>query len=120
MKAVDNNIANAVGSNQKLRLFILGIAISGAPICIGINQFARPTNAGITPPKIMINPCIVTSWLYLIGSISCKPGSNNSALIPIAKAPPKRKAAKLNHRYRVPISLWLVVVNHLMIPFFGP
>ena len=105
MKAVDKSIANAVGSNQKLRLFIRGIAISGAPICKGISQLARPTNAGITPPKIIIKPCIVTSWLYLIGSINCKPGSNNSALIPIANAPPNRNAAKLNHKYKVPISL---------------
>ena len=120
IKAVDKSMVNAEGSNQKLKLFILGSAISGAPICIGINQFASPTNAGMTPPKIMIKPCIVTNWLYLIGSISCNPGSNNSALMPIAIAPPVKNIRKLNQRYRVPISLWFVVNSHLKRPFFGP
>ena len=31
---------------QKLKLFNLGSAISEAPIIIGTNQFASPTNAG--------------------------------------------------------------------------
>ena len=59
MNKDDNNIKNANGSIQKLRLFILGRAISGAPIIIGTNQFANPTKAGITPPKIIIKPCKV-------------------------------------------------------------
>ena len=46
----------ANGNIQKLKLFILGKAMSGAPICIGTNQFARPTKAGITPPNIIIRP----------------------------------------------------------------
>jgi len=37
--------------------------MSGAPIIIGICQFAKPTNAGMIAPKIMIRPCEVTSWL---------------------------------------------------------
>ena len=98
MNAVERRIVKADGSSQKLKLFIRGRAISGAPICIGINQLARPTKAGITPPKIIIKPCIVTSWLYLMGSRSCSPGSNNSALMPIAMAPPVKNIKKLNHR----------------------
>ena len=117
MNAVERRIINAEGSSQKLRLFILGNAISGAPICIGISQLAKPTNAGITAPNIIISPCMVTSWLYLIGSISCNPGSKSSALIPIAIAPPVKNIRKLNHRYSVPISLWFVVKSHLKIPF---
>ena len=38
-------------------------AMSGAPICSGTIQFAKPTNAGMIAPKIMTSPCIVTSWL---------------------------------------------------------
>ena len=49
----------ANGKIQKLKLFILGKAISGAPICIGTNQLANPTKAGITPPNIIIKPCKV-------------------------------------------------------------
>ena len=36
-----------------------GSAMSGAPSCNGIIQFASPTNAGMTAPKIMISACIV-------------------------------------------------------------
>ena len=42
------------GSNQKLRLFNLGKAISGAPIIKGISQLPNPpTIAGITMKKII-------------------------------------------------------------------
>ena len=54
-----NNMVNAKGSIQKLQLFNLGSAISGAPIIIGICQFAKPTKAGITAPKIIISACMV-------------------------------------------------------------
>ena len=53
----------AKGSSQKLQLFILGSAISGAPIIIGIIQLAKPTNPGMIAPKIMISACTVTIWL---------------------------------------------------------
>ena len=52
-----NNKIKATGSNQKEILFILGKAISGAPIIIGTNQFPNPPIiAGITMKNIMINP----------------------------------------------------------------
>ena len=38
-------------------------AMSGAPIIIGICQFAKPTNAGMIAPNTMIRPCMVVSWL---------------------------------------------------------
>jgi hypothetical protein len=44
------------GNNQKLRLFILGNAISKVPSCIGIIQFPNPPiKIGITIKKIMTN-----------------------------------------------------------------
>ena len=49
----------AGGSSQKLQLFIRGKAMSGAPICIGISQLAKPTNAGMIAPNTMMSPCSV-------------------------------------------------------------
>jgi hypothetical protein len=46
----------AGGSSQNDRLFIRGNAMSGAPICIGISQFAKPTKAGMIAPNTMIRP----------------------------------------------------------------
>jgi hypothetical protein len=61
MKNVDSRMVNANGRIQKLRLFMRGSAMSGAPTCNGIIQFARPTNAGMTAPKIMTSACMVVS-----------------------------------------------------------
>ena len=91
-------------------------AMSGAPIIIGICQFAKPTNAGMIAPNTMIRPCIVVSWLKNSGSTICRPGWNSSARIISAIAPPTRNMMKLNHRYSVPMSLWLVVVTQRMMP----
>ena len=38
----------------------------------------------------------------------------------IAIAPPINNMMKLNHRYKEPISLWLVVNNQRLIPLAGP
>ena len=40
-----------------------GSAMSGAPICSGIIQLARPTVAGITAPNTMISACTVVMVL---------------------------------------------------------
>src|SRR3546814_19475159 len=56
-----NETVNSVaptGSSQKLKLFMRAKAMSDAPICKGIIQLAKPTNAGMIAPKIMINTCI--------------------------------------------------------------
>ena len=51
-----NNIKEGI-NNQKLILFNLGKAISGAPIIKGKNQLPKPpTKAGITIKKIIITP----------------------------------------------------------------
>ena len=51
------NKINEVGNNQNEILFILGKAMSGAPIIIGTNQLPKPPIiAGITIKKIMIRP----------------------------------------------------------------
>ena len=52
-------MVNAKGKIQKLKLFIRGKAISGAPIIIGIIQLANPTKAGMIAPKTITRPCMV-------------------------------------------------------------
>jgi hypothetical protein len=53
------------GNNQKLMLFNLGNAISGAPIIRGTNQLPYPPiSAGITRKNIISNACAVTITLY--------------------------------------------------------
>jgi hypothetical protein len=52
------------GSNQKLILFILGKAISGAPIIKGTKKFPKPPiKIGITIKKIIKNAWPVTKTL---------------------------------------------------------
>ena len=51
----------AGGNNQKLRLFIRGKDISGAPIMRGVNQLPKPPiKVGITKKKIMTKAWAVT------------------------------------------------------------
>ena len=49
-----------------------------------------------------------------------QPGVNSSRRMPTAISPPIENMMKLNHRYSVPMSLWLVVVIQRMIPPYGP
>jgi len=63
-KAEVNNKIKAGGNNQKLILFNLGKAISGAPIKRGTNQLPKPPKIiGITIKKIMIKACPVINTL---------------------------------------------------------
>ena len=56
----NNNKVKDGGNNQKLKLFNLGNAISGAPIIKGKNQFPKPPIiAGITIKKIIVKACAV-------------------------------------------------------------
>ncbi len=120
MNSVETRRPKAAGSSQKLKLFIRGSAMSGAPIISGIIQLARPTKAGITAPKTMIRPCMVVIWLKNSGCTICRPGWNSSARMTMAIEPPSRKAQKLNHRYIEPMSLWLVVSSQRERPLAGP
>jgi hypothetical protein len=90
--------------------------MSGAPIISGIIQFAKPTAAGMIAPNTMMSPCSEVIWLKNSGWTSCRPGWNSSARIVIAIVPPTMNIVKLNHRYIVPMSLWLVVVSQRRIP----
>lgn len=60
-----NSNNKAGGNNQKLILFNLGNAISGAPINKGTNQLPKPPIiTGITIKNIITNACAVTILLY--------------------------------------------------------
>jgi len=53
------------GNNQKLILFNLGNAISGAPIINGTNQLPNPPiMTGITKKNIITKACAVITTLY--------------------------------------------------------
>src|SRR5213082_2105944 len=60
----DSSSVNANGRIQKLKLLRRGSAMSGAPICIGIIQFASPVHAGITA-LIMIFGAVMPAWTGL-------------------------------------------------------
>jgi len=60
-----NNKINAGGNNQKLKLFSLGKAMSGAPNITGTIQLPKPPiSIGITIKKIITNAWAVTTTLY--------------------------------------------------------
>jgi len=67
-------------------------------------------------PNTMISPCMVIIWLKKSGSTTCRPGENSSARMTSAITPPTMNMMKLNHRYSVPMSLWLVVVIQRITP----
>ena len=95
-------------------MFSRGNATSGAPICSGMIALANPANSGVANSSSMIVPCIVNSWLYCSGlSTICRPGANSSARISSAIRPPSRKKMNEVMKYRLPITLWSVVVIHL-------
>lgn len=59
-----NRRRNDGGKSQKLMLFILGNAMSGAPIISGTNQLLKPPIIiGITIKKIITNVWAVTTTL---------------------------------------------------------
>ncbi len=63
LEKTSNN--NDGGNNQKLILFNLGNAISGAPINIGTNQLPKPPiKIGMTIKKIIKKACAVIITLY--------------------------------------------------------
>jgi hypothetical protein len=65
--------------------------MSGAPIIIGICQFAKPTNTGMIAPNTMMSPCMVVIWLKKSGFTICSPGENSSVRITSAITPPDRE-----------------------------
>ena len=108
---------NDTGNNQNEMLFILGKAMSGAPIINGTNQLPKPPiNAGMTTKNTINKPCAVIMTFHACPSATTsKPGAASSALIRREKKPPTNPARIANIMYNVPISLWFVEKNHLLI-----
>ena len=53
-----------VKKHQKLAMFNLGNAMSGAPICRGTTKFPKPATAtGTIPKKTMMVPCMAPKTL---------------------------------------------------------
>lgn len=106
-----NNNSNEGGNNQKLMLFILGKAISGAPIIKGTNQLPNPPiKVGITMKKI-INiawPVTITLYRWWLYSKKLPLGCANVIRIYKDKAVPATPEMAPKIKYKVPISLWLV------------
>jgi len=113
-----NKQANDGGNNQKLKLFNLAKAISGAPINIGTNQLPKPPiKIGITIKNIITNAWEVTNTLYnwwLPNNIWFA-GAANSSRICTDNAVPTIPEKVPKIKYKVPMSLWLVENNHLSI-----
>ncbi len=105
MNSVLSSNVNANGRIQNDQLFMRGRAMSGAPICIGIIQLARPTKAGMIAPKIITSACSVVISLKKYGCTNCSPGRINSARITTEKLAPMHTMMKANTRYSVPMSL---------------
>ena len=59
---------------------------------------------------------VVVMELKNSGSTICRPGLNSSARMVSAMIPPTMNITNENHRYSVPMSLWLVVVTQRMRP----
>jgi len=107
-KTEANNNNNEGGNSQKLILFILGKAMSGAPIINGTNQLPKPPiKVGITIKKIITNACPVTITLYKWWLLSKKLpfGCANVNLIYNDRAVPATPEIAPNIKYRVPISV---------------
>ena len=102
---VEIRMPKATGRIQKDQLFMRGKAMSGAPIIIGIIQFARPTKAGMTAPNTITSACIVVIELKNSGCTNCSPGVISSERMTSAMLPPTKNMTRLRTRYIVPMSL---------------
>ncbi|GAA3105889.1 hypothetical protein GCM10020254_59710 [Streptomyces goshikiensis] len=98
--------------SQYANMFSRGNATSGAPICSGMIQFAKPANSGVANISSMIVPCMVKAWLNCSFDMICVPGRASSARMKSARRPPMRKNTNDVTRYIVPMVLWSVVVIH--------
>ena len=95
-------------------LFILGKAISGAPIINGTKKLPKPPiNIGITMKKIIKKACPVIKTLYnwWLPIKIWFPGWASSILINIDIVVPRIPENPPKIRYKIPISLWFVENN---------
>ena len=65
--------------------------MSRAPIMSGTRKFPKPAAIGTTTMKIIVVPCSVKSWLYVVGSRKVLSGAPSWMRISSASTPPTRK-----------------------------
>ena len=66
---------------------------------------ANPKTRGVANSSSMIEPCMVSNWLYCSGERNCRPGRASSARMSSAMKPPAKKYRKLVTKYITPIVL---------------
>ncbi len=71
--------------------FRRGNAMSRAPICSGTRKLPNPARIGTTTRKIIVVPCIVTTWLYESFVRNDSSGVASCARISSASTPPSAK-----------------------------
>jgi hypothetical protein len=104
-----------VGNNQNLKLLRRGNLISGDPNIKGNIQFPKPPIIlGITIKKIINSAWAVIILLYNCPLLIKKPGLVNSKRIIMENLVPTNPDQKPNRKYKLPMSLWLVLSNHLL------
>lgn len=109
----NNNLASAGGSSHNLILLRRGKAISGIPTINGTSQLPKPPIIiGITMKKIITKAWAVTTTLYNWSFPIRLPGCLSSVRIIPLKPEPTIPAHNPNMKYKVPISLWFVDINH--------
>src|SRR4051794_5381594 len=94
VKSVTSSREKGDGRIQNDQLFMRGSAMSGAPTCSGIIQFASPTKPGMIAPKIITSACSVVIWLKKYGCTNCKPGAASSVRITAENAAPMHAIVK--------------------------
>jgi len=72
-------------------MFSRGNATSGAPICSGMIQLAKPEKTGVANMNSITVPCMVNAWLNCSFDTICSPGRASSARISRAISPPTQK-----------------------------
>lgn len=108
--------SKAGGNNQKDRLFIRGKDMSGALNIKGRNQLPKPPiKTGMTIKKIIRKAWAVTKTLYTWLSPSTSLVVPSSKRIRPEKAAPISPPQPPNNKYKEPMSLWLVDINHRII-----
>jgi len=107
-KAEDISKVNDGGNNQKLILFNLGNAISGAPIITGTNKLPKPPiKTGMTKKNIIKKACAVINTLYTcqLEPNNIEPVPESSKRITTDTIVPNKPENPPKIKYNIPISL---------------
>ena len=85
-------------SSHHESMFRRGNAMSRAPIMSGTRKLPNPAAIGTTTMKIIVVPCSVKSWLYVVGSRNVLSARPSWIRISSASTPPTRKKKAVVNR----------------------